>query len=208
MMWRILAVGLVLGATPAEGQRPSRVQVDGLLSTIDRVAREAGGLRSSDGVAYGGGLTIRGGPLVIRGVYLEATLQEEGSASRLRYVEGSASALFQLTPWLSAGPGVRAFRVEEATPERWAYWGMQGRIDLPLIGSMVRGHAAFTEGLSGSVNIASDGIIARNGEVGLTLGLPGSPFELGIANRVDWAEGGGRTRTLQHLEFRVRWMGP
>jgi hypothetical protein len=207
---KLLAAPLLLSllAATLNAQRTSRIQVEGVLSSIDRVAREAGTSRRSDGLAYGGGFTLRSGAFSIGGSYLEATLEEEGSASRLPYVEGSATAMFHLTPWLAVGPGVRAFRVDDAAPERWVYWGLQTRVDLPLIGPVVRGHATFTEGLSGSANIPEEGIAARNGEVGLTLALPQHPFELGVATRVETTEGGGRTRTLQHFEIRLRWVGP
>ena len=202
---RVILLALLLAAGPVEAQGTRHITVGATLSGMRRAAREAGIVRQSDGLLAGGNLTFRVGSFSLAGSYLEGTLEEAASGADLTYVEGSVAVMLRLVPWLAIGSGMRVHRVNEVDAERWVAWGAGARIDLPILGQAVRGHATYFQGLGGEVNFPDSEVDARSGEVGLTFGLRGRPFQVELVTRVDQNVNSGRSRTLQQLALGVGW---
>jgi len=204
----ITFLSTVLSASQAWAQLSPQLSAGATMAGVRTVSFEGGVDRVSDGMVFGGRVGVRAGAFALTGNYLEGNVRASGTETDLALVEGSATASVRLNPWLQVGTTVRVHRVEEAAPERWLFWGAGARVDLPLLGSRVRGHAAYDQGIGGSVNLPYGEVSARSGEVGLTMELSGTPFAIDLASLVEQEGAGGRTRTLQHLALTLEWRGP
>jgi hypothetical protein len=198
----LCALTLVAGALEAQ---EAHLRIGATVAGARRAAREAGVVRESDGLVAGGRLAAEVGAFTLSGSYLEGDLEDGVSGVALGYVEGSAALSYRLAPWLALGTSVRVHHVAETDPERWVAWGAGARVDLPLIGRMVRGHATFFQGLGGEVNLPDGTVKSWSGEVGVTYELPRRPFQVELGTRLEEDNASGRTRTIQQLALSVDW---
>jgi hypothetical protein len=201
----ILCIGATLLSGEAAAQRAPRLFAGATFAGVRSVAQEGGARQVSQGMVFGGKIGVRAGAFALTGSYLDGTIRPTGSQTDLGFVEGSAAAAVRLTPWLQVGTSVRVHRADDVTPERWLFWGATARVEVPILGDQLRGHAAYDQGLGGKVNLPAGGVTARSGEVGLTMALPGTPFAIDLASLVEEEGAGGRTRMLQHLALTLEW---
>jgi hypothetical protein len=127
-------------------------------------------------------------------------------------VEGAAALRFVTTPWLTlhAGPQVRRYDTSLGSgTERWVMWQLGARVEAPLVGTSVRGHAMLWQGLGLSVNVPPGSGTARGGEIGATLVTSG-PFRFGFAYSVDHASvrGASRSETVRALRVTAGVLTP
>jgi hypothetical protein len=202
---KLVLLWLLIGASPLDAQSWAHLTVGATISGIQRAAREVGTVRHSDGFLGGVDITARAGIVSLSGSYREGSLSDDAGGGKFSYVEGSAALMVRIAPWLEVGSGVRVHRVDEVDPERWMAWGAGGRVELPILGPMVRGHATYFQGLGGEVNFPESDVSARGGEVGVTFTPIGRPFLIDLSTRVEENSSSGRTRTLQQLALSVGW---
>lgn len=199
----LAAIGLGGAAPSLRAQDPPILFAGASFAALRSVARDDGAERVSSGTLLGGQVTLRAGIATLRGEYLEGVVRQDGVGADDRVVEGGAELSARLHPWISIGVGVRAHREETAQPERWLAWTLGGRFEVPVIGSALRAHAAYLQGIGGTVNFPKTGVDSRSGEVGLTLAFTQSPVSIGVASRVEEEEGAGRIRTRQRLAVTI-----
>ena len=202
---KLVLLWVLIGAAPLDAQHGTHLTIGAALSGLRRVGRESGTVRESDGFLGGVDLTARAGIFSLSGSYREGSLTDEATTAEFPYVEGSAAVMVRVAPWLEVGSGVRVHRVDEVDPERWVAWGAGGRLELPILGPMVRGHATYFQGLGGEVNFPESEVNAQSGEVGITFTPIGRPFQIELSTRVEENSSSGRTRTLQQLALSVGW---
>jgi hypothetical protein len=202
---KLVLLWILIGASPLDAQNQAHLTIGATLSGMQRAAREAGVVRESGGFLGGVELTARAGIVSLSGSYREGELSDDASNATFSYVEGSAALMIRVAPWLDVGGGVRAHRVDEVDPERWVAWGAGGRVELPILGPLLRGHATYLQGLGGEVNFPEHDVTARSGEVGLTFAPVGRPFQLDLSTHIEQNESSGRTRTLQQVTLGVGW---
>ena len=167
-------------------------------------------LRRARGTQLGFGGSARLGSIAFDVRYAEGTLDPSDSlAQRRDVVEGSALVRFvpAPVPWLTLFAGLEARTYDGPSgPERWVTRPAGLRVDTPIVGTTVRGHATLWHGLGLGVNIPPGSGSARGGEVGVTLHLPNGPWEFGLAYGIERAalRDASRRETLEALTFVIR----
>lgn len=192
-------LGLGITARPAAPQTAPLLSAGATFAAVRNDANDVGGERVSNGTLLGAQVAFRASLFTLRGEYLEGTMRQDGVGPDVEVVEGGAELLAQVHPWIALGVGVRAHRDDDTQPERWLAWALGARFEVPIIGTALRAHAAYRQGIGGTVNFPDAGVDSRSGEVGLTLAFARSPIWIGVASRVEEEEGAGRIRTRQRL---------
>lgn len=203
----VLLLLVALAFTPGRAAAQRHLGVEGGASLVGVYTEAEGGSGAlpSSGVAAEGALAIRAGRFRISGTYLEGTLDaEDGDGPGTEFVHGSLSAEVRVLPWLHLGAGARAYDLTTGESEHWGLWLLGGRIEVPIIGEMLKGNVGLWQAFEVSVNTPAENVTGRFGEVGLRLQVPQQPLWVALTTGIDHAgSNGGQTRSIRMLHVTV-----
>ena len=199
-------------AAPASAQLARTVTADlGAASVRSLVSGTAGPAEALTGMAVGGGASLRLGPMVLGGTYLQGRLlPDTGAAAARDLIEAGLTLAVRPVSWLSVGGGalVRGY-VQSSGTERWVLGVLRARAEGAILTPVIRTHVELWHAVSADVNVGAETGGAQGGEAGLTLRLPQAPIWGRLTYAIDRASlgDGSRAETLERIAIAVGFGG-
>jgi hypothetical protein len=195
--WAVIACG-TLATSPVAAQRPRALAFEGMGASVRLRSTSPLGREALSGSALGGEVRLWRRAVILSVGYLQATLKpDSGSPAERNLVEGWALIGVRPKGWLEVRGGgqVRAYVTPAGTARRM-YWEARARGEVPLVGRTAVAYVELWRSLAGSASGGDAVQGAQGGDSGLLVQIPGTPWRVRLAYRIDRTQ----LRTARRVE--------